>query len=83
VAYGRVGRPVPGASPRPATADRRVRFEIDTVSRQLHARLCRHHGYLEIQRIPGVAPLLAAVFVAEIGEVGRFGDAARMARSPL
>jgi transposase len=53
-------------------------FEIDTVSRQLGARLCQHHGYQEIQRIPGIGPLLAAVFVAEIGEVDRFGDAAHL-----
>ena len=55
-------------------------FEIDTVSRQLRARLCHDHGYLhgylEIERIPGAGPVLAAVFVAEIGEAGRFRDAA-------
>jgi hypothetical protein len=54
-------------------------FEIDTVSRQLRARLCHDPGYLEIQRIPGVGPVLAAVFVAEIGEAGRFRDAAHLA----
>jgi transposase len=40
-------------------------FEIDTVSGQLRARLCQHHGYREIQRIPGVGPVLAAVFVVQ------------------
>ena len=53
-------------------------FEIDTVTRQLRARLCHDRGYLEIQRIPGVGPVLAAVFVAEIGEAGRFTDAAHL-----
>jgi transposase len=53
-------------------------FEIDTVSKQLRARLCHDPGYLEIQRIPGVGPVLAAVFVAEIGEAGRFRDAAHL-----
>jgi transposase len=53
-------------------------FEIDTVSRQLRARLCQDRGYLEIQRIPGVGPVLAGVFVAEIGDAARFDDAAHL-----
>jgi transposase len=53
-------------------------FEIDAVSGQLRARLCAHPGYLAIQQVPGVGPVLAAVFVAEIGEAARFPDAARL-----
>jgi transposase len=53
-------------------------FEIDAVSGQLRARLCTHRGYQVIQRLPGVGPVLAAVFVAEIGEAGRFTDAAKL-----
>jgi transposase len=53
-------------------------FEIDAVSGQLRARLCGHRGYQVIQRLPGVGPVLAAVFVAEIGDVGRFPDASRL-----
>jgi hypothetical protein len=34
--------------------------------------------YLAIQTIPGVGPVLAAVFVAEIGDVGRFPAAAQL-----
>jgi transposase len=49
-----------------------VDFEVDTVTTQLRARLARHGGYTAIQAIPGVGPILAAVFVAEIGEVDRF-----------
>lgn len=30
-------------------------------------------GYWTIKTIPGVGPVLAAIFVAEIGEVSRFG----------
>jgi transposase len=37
-------------------------FQIDAVSGQLRARLCQDHGYLAIQRIPRVGPVLAAVF---------------------
>src|SRR4029453_3487941 len=38
-----------------------------------------HPGYATTQQIPGVGPILAAVFVAEIGEVGRFARAAQLA----
>jgi transposase len=34
-----------------------------------------HPGYQAIQAIPGVGPILAAVFLAEIGEVDRFASA--------
>jgi transposase len=53
-------------------------FEIDAVSGQLRARLCQHRGYVAIQAVPGVGPVLAAVFVAEIGDAGRFTDATRL-----
>ncbi|KAF0965105.1 hypothetical protein MLGJGCBP_01729 [Rhodococcus sp. T7] len=33
-----------------------------------------HPGYRAIQALPGVGPTLAAVFVAEIGDVHRFAD---------
>jgi len=35
-------------------------------------------GYHAVQAIPGVGPVLAAVFVAEIGDVTRFGGAAQL-----
>lgn len=35
-------------------------------------RLTGDRGYKAIQAIPGVGPVLAAVLVAEIGDVGRF-----------
>src|SRR3954451_20675542 len=53
-----------------------VGFEVDAVSGQLRARLCADPGYTAIQQVPGVGPVLAAVFVAEIGEAARFPDAA-------
>ena len=37
-----------------------------------------HHGYLAILAILGVGPVLAAVFVAEIGDVARFGGAPQL-----
>jgi hypothetical protein len=50
-------------------------FEIDTVGRLVAGDLARHPGYLAILVIPGVGPTLAAIFVAEIGDVGRFPSA--------
>src|SRR5262245_12817273 len=41
-------------------------------------RLDTHRGYQAIQQVPGIGPVLAAVFVAEIGDVGRFTDAAHL-----
>ena len=46
--------------------------EIDTVTKDLRAQLKKHPGYQAIQAIPGVGPVLAAVFVAEIGDATRF-----------
>jgi transposase len=41
-------------------------------------RLATHRGYQAIQQVPGIGPTLAAVFVAEIGDVHRFTDAAHL-----
>jgi transposase len=55
-----------------------VTFEIDTVSRRITAELNHHPGYRAVQALDGVGPVLAAVFVAEIGEVTRFGGPAQL-----
>jgi transposase len=47
-------------------------FEVDTAGRRVHARLRDHQGWRAVQALPGVGPVLAAVFVAEIGDVHRF-----------
>ena len=47
-------------------------IEIDQVSQVTAARLRADPGYLAVQTIPGVGPVLGAVFVAEIGDVTRF-----------
>ena len=41
-------------------------------------RLETHRGYQAIQQVPGIGPTLAAVFVAEIGDVHRFTDPAQL-----
>lgn len=46
----------------------------EIIGKQLKA----HRGYQAIQHIPGVGPALAAVFVAEIGDVQRFADPAHL-----
>ena len=44
------------------------------IAKQLDA----DRGYQAIQQIPGIGPVLAAVFVAEIGDVGRFTGPAQL-----
>jgi transposase len=43
-----------------------------------HRRLRGHPGYEAIQALRGVGPVLGAVFVAEIGDVGRFDNPRRL-----
>src|SRR3712207_4918850 len=56
-----------------------LEFEIELFSRMTRARLARDPGYTAIRTIPGVGAVLAAVFVAEIGEVTRFAGPAQLA----
>lgn len=56
-----------------------VDFEIQAVSGPLRAGLAGHAGYQAVQTVPGVGPVLAAVFVAEIGDVERFASPGHLA----
>jgi transposase len=47
-------------------------FEIDLFSGLVRGRLARDPGYTAVQTIPGIGPVLGAVLVAEIGDIGRF-----------
>jgi transposase len=47
-------------------------FEIDLFAGLVRGRLARDPGSTAVHQIPGIGPTLAAVFVAEIGEVTRF-----------
>lgn len=49
--------------------------ELDSLDARVHARLKNDPGYKAIQKIDGVGRVLAAIFVAEIGDVSRFPDA--------
>jgi transposase len=48
------------------------------LGREIAAGLAGDVGYLAVQAIPGVGPVLAAVFVAEIGNVHRFAGAPQL-----
>jgi transposase len=49
-----------------------LEFEIELFAKLVNGRLRTDPGYRTIQQIPGVGPTLAAVFVAEIGDITRF-----------
>lgn len=55
---------------------------LDTEQAALADRIAQqldhHDGYRAIQALPGVGPVLAAIFVAEIGDVHRFADPNRL-----
>jgi transposase len=52
--------------------------ESAMLGREIAAALAGDVGYLAIQAIPGVGSVLAAVFVAEIGDIGRFAGAPQL-----
>jgi transposase len=46
--------------------------EIDMLEREIHCQLKDHPRYRAIQAIPGVGRTIAAIMVAEIGDIARF-----------
>src|SRR6187455_1893939 len=53
-------------------------FEIDLFAGMVRGRMTREPGYTAVQNIPGIGPTLAAVFVAEIGDITRFASAPKL-----
>lgn len=53
-------------------------FEVEVFTNLVTGRLREHPGYAAIQVIPGIGQVLAAVFVAEIGDVTRFPGPAQL-----
>jgi len=53
--------------------------EIDQTTSVTTERLRQDPGFAAVQTIPGVGPILGAVFVAEIGDVHRFPEPSRLA----
>ena len=79
------GADVPGAALVIVNRIASLRDLIESYDRQIHdcdvriyRRLKGHPGYEAIQALRGVGPVLAAVFIAEIGDVSRFGNARRL-----
>ena len=54
-------------------------FEIEVFTNAVQGRLRADPGYVAVQQIPGIGPILGAVFIAEIGEVTRFDSAPQLA----
>jgi transposase len=54
-------------------------FEIDVFARLARGRLATDPGYRAVLEIPGIGPVLGAVLVAEIGDIGRFDTANQLA----
>lgn len=52
--------------------------EVAMLETQVRQRLRGHRGYRAIQAINGIGPTMAAILVAEIGEVTRFRSAAAL-----
>jgi transposase len=52
--------------------------DIIELDRRIAGQLVNHQGYRAIQALNGVGPVLAAVFVAEIGDVTRFPSPDRL-----
>jgi transposase len=57
-----------------ATYDRQVAL----LERDIHQHLKGHRGYRAVQAINGVGPVIAAILVAEIGDVSRFPTPAHL-----
>jgi transposase len=51
-----------------------IDFEITAVAGPLRVALADHAGFRAVQKVPGVGPALAAIFVADIGDVTRFAS---------
>jgi transposase len=49
--------------------------EVAMLEREIHRQLRGHRGYQAIQAIHGIGPAIAAILVAEIGDVARFRSA--------
>lgn len=52
--------------------------EVFSLNRDIASALKEHRGYRAIQVVPGIGPVLGAIFVAEIGDVARFASAPKL-----
>lgn len=56
-----------------------VDFEVGLFDTLVRGRLRTDPGYTAVQQIPGIGPVLGAVFVAEVGDISRFDTAPQLA----
>ena len=54
-------------------------FEVELFAKLVAGRLRTDPGYRAIQVVTGIGPILGAVFVAEIGDIGRFARPEQLA----
>jgi transposase len=73
-----LGQPYAGrvASLRPLAAE--LTAEITVLEAAIADLLAHHDGYHAIRALPGIGPVLAAVLVAETGDITRFAHPARL-----
>jgi transposase len=56
----------------------RYDVEVDSLDRLIASQLRGHRGYEAIQAVKGVGPTIAAILVAEIGDISRFASPAAL-----
>jgi len=56
-----------------------LEFEIDLFHNLVQGRLRASPDFVALQQIPGIGPVLGAVFIAEVGDVSRFATASQLA----
>jgi len=55
-----------------------LEFEIDVFAGLTRGQLAKDPGYVAVQTLPGIGPVLGAVMVAEIGDITRFATADKL-----
>ena len=73
-----LGQPYAGKVASLRTLAGELTAEITLLEAAIADLLERHDGYHAIQALPGIGPVLAAVIVAEIGDITRFATPARL-----
>jgi transposase len=53
--------------------------EVFALNKDITAMVVANRGYHAIQAIPGIGPVIAAILIAEIGDVSRFSTPSKLA----
>jgi transposase len=73
-----LGQPSAGKVASLRTLATELTAEITVLEAAIADLLAHHDGYHAIRALPGIGPVLAAVIVAEIGDISRFATRARL-----